>query len=233
MPVAVNGIFDASTEQGLKELNQHLEPLAYMHGYLPSQEDAYVFGTIKSAPTAQYVHAARWYKHIQSFTEAERSAWPKRSAEGVVVPGTATSSAKKESPPKEAKGGDDDFDLFGSDEEQEDEEKKKLTEARLKAYAEKKSKKPGPIAKSNVIYDIKPWDDTIDIKEIEAKVRTIASDGLVWGTSKVLPVAFGINKLQICCCVEDDKVSTDWLEEQITSFEDLVQSVDVVAFNKV
>ena len=90
MPAAVNGIFDASTEQGLKELNQHLEPLAYMHGYkktiyflinnplffryLPSQEDAYVFGTIKSAPTAQYVHAARWYKHIQSFTDAERSA---------------------------------------------------------------------------------------------------------------------------------------------------------------
>jgi hypothetical protein len=33
MPAAVNGIFDASTEQGLKELNQHLEPLAYMHGY--------------------------------------------------------------------------------------------------------------------------------------------------------------------------------------------------------
>ena len=39
--------------------------------------------------------------------------------------------------------------------------------------------------------------------------------------------------LKICCCVEDEKVSTDWLEEQIQGFEDLVQSVDVVAFNKV
>jgi elongation factor 1-beta len=41
------------------------------------------------------------------------------------------------------------------------------------------------------------WDDTIDIKEIEKQVRTIQCDGLVWGTSKILPVAFGVNKLQV------------------------------------
>ncbi len=35
------------------------------------------------------------------------------------------------------------------------------------------------------------------------------------------------------CVVEDDKVSTDMLEEKITDFEDLVQSVDIVAFNKI
>ena len=46
--------------------------------------------------------------------------------------------------------------MFGSD-ESDDEEKKKLTEQRLKAYAEKKAKKPGVIAKSNVIYDVKPF----------------------------------------------------------------------------
>jgi translation elongation factor EF-1beta len=50
---------------------------------------------------------------------------------------------------------------------------------------------------------------------------------------KILPIAYGINKLQICCVIEDDKVSSDWLEESITGLEDLVQSVDVVAFNKV
>jgi translation elongation factor EF-1beta len=32
---------------------------------------------------------------------------------------------------------------------------------------------------------------------------------------------------------EDDKVSTDDLEEKITGFEDLVQSMDIVAFNKI
>lgn len=98
---------------------------------------------------------------------------------------------------------------------------------------QKKSKKPGPIAKSNIIYDVKPWDDTIDLKEIEKHVRSIATDGLVWGASKILPIAYGLNKLQICCVIEDEKVSSDWLEEQITDNEDLVQSVDVVAFNKV
>uniref|UniRef100_A0A3P8WU09 Translation elongation factor EF1B beta/delta subunit guanine nucleotide exchange domain-containing protein n=1 Tax=Cynoglossus semilaevis TaxID=244447 RepID=A0A3P8WU09_CYNSE len=41
------------------------------------------------------------------------------------------------------------------------------------------------------------------------------------------------DKLQITCVVEDDKVGTDLLEEEITKFEDFVQSVDVAAFNKI
>ncbi len=56
--------------------------------------------------------------------------------------------------------------------------------ARVQAYNDKKAKKPGPIAKSNIIYDVKPWDDTIDTKEIETQVRKIEADGLVWGASK-------------------------------------------------
>merc|ERR1712130_487886 len=40
-------------------------------------------------------------------------------------------------------------------------------------------------------------------------------------------------KLQITCVVEDDKVSTDDLEDKITAFEDYVQSMDIVAFNKI
>jgi hypothetical protein len=60
--------------------------------------------------------------------------------------------SKKEATPAK----DDDFDLFGSDEEEEDEESKRVREERLAAYAAKKSKKPGPIAKSSVILDVKP-----------------------------------------------------------------------------
>uniref|UniRef100_A0A915DBC7 Translation elongation factor EF1B beta/delta subunit guanine nucleotide exchange domain-containing protein n=1 Tax=Ditylenchus dipsaci TaxID=166011 RepID=A0A915DBC7_9BILA len=62
----------------------------------------------------------------------------------------------------------------------EDEDKERLVQERLKAYADKKAKKPGVIAKSTVIYDVKPWDDTIDVKQIEEKVRAIEKDGLVW-----------------------------------------------------
>lgn len=48
-----------------------------------------------------------------------------------------------------------------------------------------------------------------------------------------MPVGYGINKLQIMCVVEDDKVSVDLLVEEIQNFEDFVQSVDIAAFNKI
>lgn len=51
--------------------------------------------------------------------------------------------------------------------------------------------------------------------------------------AKLVPLAFGIHKLQVSCVVEDDKVSVDWLVEQIQELEDYVQSVDIAAFNKV
>ncbi|CAI5778880.1 elongation factor 1-delta isoform X1 [Podarcis lilfordi] len=128
---------------------------------------------------------------------------------------------------------DDDIDLFGSDEEEEDQEAARVREERLKQYAEKKSKKPGLIAKSSILLDVKPWDDETDMAKMEECVRSVQMDGLVWGASKLVPVGYGINKLQIQCVVEDDKVGTDILEEEITKFEDYVQSVDIAAFNKI
>ncbi|XP_044309202.1 elongation factor 1-delta isoform X4 [Varanus komodoensis] len=128
---------------------------------------------------------------------------------------------------------DDDIDLFGSDEEEEDQEAARVREERLKQYAEKKSKKPGLIAKSSILLDVKPWDDETDMSKMEECVRSVQMDGLVWGASKLVPVGYGIKKLQIQCVVEDDKVGTDILEEEITKFEDYVQSVDIAAFNKI
>uniref|UniRef100_A0A6I8NTU8 Elongation factor 1-delta n=1 Tax=Ornithorhynchus anatinus TaxID=9258 RepID=A0A6I8NTU8_ORNAN len=128
---------------------------------------------------------------------------------------------------------DDEIDLFGSDDEEEDKEAARLREERLRQYAEKKSKKPGLIAKSSILLDVKPWDDETDMAKMEECVRSVQLDGLVWGGSKLVPVGYGIKKLQIQCVVEDDKVGTDILEEEITKFEDYVQSVDIAAFNKI
>ena len=125
---------------------------------------------------------------------------------------------------------DDDIDLFGSEE---DEEASKVREKRLEEYAAKKAKKPGPIAKSSIILDIKPWDDETDLKEMEKQVRAIEMEGLVWGASKTVPVAYNIKKLQIVCVIVDDQVSVEELSEKIEAFEDFVQSVDVAAFNKI
>ncbi|XP_029970373.1 eukaryotic translation elongation factor 1 delta a (guanine nucleotide exchange protein) isoform X2 [Salarias fasciatus] len=126
---------------------------------------------------------------------------------------------------------DDDMDLFGSDED--DEETARLKQERVDAYAAKKAKKPALIAKSSILLDVKPWDDETDMAKLEECVRSVQVDGLLWGASKLLPVGYGIKKLQINCVVEDDKVGTDLLEEEITKFEDYVQSVDVAAFNKI
>jgi len=138
---------------------------------------------------------------------------------------------KQEQKPVESKpaAADDDIDLFGSDDEEQSEETKK----RLAEYTAKKSKKEQVIAKSTIVLDVKPWDDETDLGAMEKVVRSIEADGLVWGPSKLVPVAFGVKKLQIGCVVEDDKIGTDFLEEKICEFEDYVQSVDVVSFNKI
>ena len=51
----------------------------------------------------------------------------------------------------------------------------------LAAYAAKKAKKPQIIAKSNIILDVKPWDDETDMDALERSVRSIEMDGLLWG----------------------------------------------------
>jgi elongation factor 1-delta len=128
---------------------------------------------------------------------------------------------------------EDDFELFGDDNEEDDAEAERLKQERVKAYEDKKAKKPVLIAKSNIILDVKPWDDETDMVELEKCVRSIEMDGLLWGSSKLVPLAYTIKKLQISCVVEDDKVSVDDLEEKITAFEDYVQSIDIAAFNKI
>lgn len=76
--------------------------------------------------------------------------------------------------------------------------------------------------------DIKPWDDETDMKLMEEAVRNIQADGLLWGTSKLVPLAYGIHKLQISSVVEDDKVSIDWLTEQIEANDDFVSICIIV-----
>lgn len=212
---------DLKSAAGLKELNEHLASSSYINGYLPSDSDNATFGQLGGAPKGQ-PHALRWYNHIASFTKDERAKWPSA--------GTSNGTA----------GGDDDddedIDLFGDSDEDEEHaaEKEKIKQERLAAYAAKKAKKPGVIAKSSVVLDVKPLDDETDLGAMEKQIRDgIKKDGLIWGAAKQVPIAFGIKKLQIGCVVEDDKVSIDELQEQIEAFEDYVQSVDIAAFNKI
>merc|ERR1712198_157430 len=224
------GFGDLKKDAGIKSLNDFLTDKSYIEGYQPSQADAVVYQNLSAAPAAKYNHALRWYNHIKSYgNETAKFPGAKKAvtAYGPAGDGSASTPAAKKA------DDDDDFDLFGSDDDDVDEEAEKLKEERLAAYAAKKAKKPALIAKSSILLDVKPWDDETDMKELERNVRSVQADGLVWGASKLVPLAYGIKKLQIMCVVEDDKVGTDFLEEEITQFEDFVQSVDVAAFNKI
>lgn len=148
-----------------------------------------------------------------------------RPAEQVVP--TAKPSEKETEEDEE-----DDFELF-DDNEEDEEERDRIKKERVEAYEKRKANKPVLIAKSNIILDVKPWDDETDMAKLEECVRSIEMDGLLWGNSKFVPLAYGIRKLQISCVVEDDKVSTDDLEDKICSFEDYIQSMDIAAFNKI
>ncbi|KAJ6625939.1 hypothetical protein B0H10DRAFT_566010 [Mycena sp. CBHHK59/15] len=208
----------------LSKLEQHLASRSYVEGYTPSQADVVVFKSIASAPSAETSpHIARWYTHIKSYA-AEHATLPGSSTAGEAFLG---SSAPAAAPAED----DDEVDLFGSDEE-DDAEAERLKAERVAAYNIKKAGKPKTVAKSVVTLDVKPWDDETDMAALEAAVRSIEKDGLLWGSSKLVPIGYGIRKLQMTLVVEDDKVSTDELQEQIAEFEDYVQSTDIAAMQK-
>jgi len=150
------------------------------------------------------------------------------------APAKAAAPPAKAAPAKEEEDDDSDVDLFGSsDDEEESAEAARVREERLKAYHDKKAKKPALIAKTSVLLDIKPWDDETDMDAMLKAAKSIEKDGLVWGAHKLVPVGYGINKLQLMCVVEDEKVSIDELQEDIAEFEDYVQSCDVASMSKI
>lgn len=221
-----SGAGDAG-ESCLVSVNSHLADRSYIAGYQPSQADTTVYKAIchQSLPV-EYVHLMRWYRHISSYgCDIDKFPGAKQTMTQLGFHGQSVLADS-------AENGDDDFELFGSDDE-ESAAAKQLKEERIRMYEEKKQKKEVVIAKSNIILDVKPWDDETSMADVEQAVRSVAADGLLWGASKLVPLAYGIRKLQISCVVEDDKVGVDFLEEEITKYEDLVQSVDIAAFNKI
>ncbi|KAF4984176.1 hypothetical protein FZEAL_574 [Fusarium zealandicum] len=229
------GFTDLLTDAGASVLNNWLSTRSYIVGQNPSQADVATFKALTSSPDAEkYPHAARWYKHIASY-ESQFATLPGDAAASYTTYGPEVAEVTinpAKAPEKEEAGDDDDVDLFGSDDEEEDAEAVRVREERLAEYKKKKENKPKAAAKSIVTLDVKPWDDETDMKAMEDAVRAIEMDGLVWGASKLVPVGFGVRKLQINMVIEDDKVSVADLEETIQELEDYVQSTDVAAMQK-
>ncbi|CBZ25987.1 putative translation elongation factor 1-beta [Leishmania mexicana MHOM/GT/2001/U1103] len=205
----------------LKEVNGRLNAQPFVAGFSPSSEDARIF----SEMFGNHPNVIQWVARMASYYQAERDEMLNAGSEK-----KATEPAKATAPaPAAAAEDDDDIDLFGETTEEE----KAALEAKKAKDAEKKKAKKEVIAKSSILFDVKAWDDTIDLGALAKKLHAIQRDGLIWGDHKLVPVAFGVKKLQQLIVIEDDKVSGDDLEEMIMGFEEEVQSMDIVAWNKI
>jgi elongation factor 1-beta len=133
---------------------------------------------------------------------------------------------KKEEKKEEPKANDADFDPFADD--------AAPATAPAPPKAEPKKKKEKPAAKSIVVFDVKIYEEGFDLDGLWAKIQAeVVIDGLIWNPNpKKIPVIGQIFKLQVGCVIEDDKVSTDDIFDKITSWEDDVQSIDIVSFQK-
>ncbi|CAN6294764.1 unnamed protein product [Urochloa humidicola] len=193
-----------------------------------------VFAALSSAPSSSYVNVTRWYDHISALL---RSSGVTAEGEGVKVESSACSVASSTPAVADQKpfatdedDDDDDVDLFG----EETEEERAAAESR--AAAVKASGKKKESGKSSVLLDVKPWDDETDMQKLEEAVRSVKMEGLLWGASKLVPVGYGIKKMQIMMTIVDDLVSVDSLIEDHLYTEpanEYIQSCDIVAFNKI
>ena len=132
---------------------------------------------------------------------------------------------------------DNDFDMGWDDDEEEEAEassSQTMSRAeRIKAAQDAKKKKN--VGRTQVILDIKPSEIEVDLNQLWRDICATPINGVTWGEGfEIEPVAFGICKLVMSCVMVDDEVGMDDITEAIeNTFEDLVQSVDVAAMNKV
>jgi len=161
-----------------------------------------------------------WYSIVSKFSPEIRQNWPKMKA---LAPAAAVAdgdkkpqaergnkNAQRGQGKQDKKGGnkgapkkeeakkpaaeEDDFDPFADDPEADaaaaEAMKKKAEEAKTK------KKKAAPIAKSLIIWEVKPWGEETDLNALADKILAIEMDGLSWKTEwKKEPVAYGVFKI--------------------------------------
>nr|GMD34016.1 elongation factor 1-delta-like [Ipomoea batatas] len=209
--------YNLNSDAGVKKLDEYLLTRSYISGYQASKGDITVYSSLPKPPSSEYVNASRWYKHIDALL---RISGVSGEGCGVIIEGSAPIPAGVATPP-------------AADTKETEEEKKAAEERAAAVKASSKKKESG---KSSVLMDVKPWDDETDMKKLEEAVRSVTMEGLLWGASKLVPVGYGIKKLQIMLTIVDDLVSVDELIESTLTVEpvnEYVQSCDIVAFNKI
>lgn len=139
----------APSKEALERLNTHLTMRTFLADHNATIADFFVWAWLLAEPpkAETYIHLARWFAFFPQHVALTLGATTTAAAPAAAAP-AAGGDKKKE----------DDFDLFG---DEEDAEHEKILEQRRKEHEEKK-KASGKVvvAKSSVILDVKPWDDT-------------------------------------------------------------------------
>ncbi|EKX74333.1 translation elongation factor E1-F beta, putative [Theileria equi strain WA] len=230
-------ILTVATPTGLDNLDKFLSYHSFVGGVkCATSDDVAVFKKLGKAPgneTHPNVH--RWYKHVATWVKSPPADLP----QGVF-------KVEEENKP-------DDIDLFGDEEEEEDDALAKKMAAMKAAKTKKKE-----VAKSSLVIHIEPASIETNLDEVLKLVRDIKMEGLTWGEAYTkIPLAYGIEKLQVICTIVDDLVNTNEIIELIEGLgltdeqkallskreeedddedEDelfgLVQSATIVSFNK-
>ena len=236
-------------ESCLAELEKSLANSLFIRGAQPTQEDATNFAKFVEAKCVpdqdKYPSVWAWYSLMVLFEDEVIKSWKPAEKPQEKKGGKGKDQGKKGKKEKEGKKDEgkkdgenkdegkkeeDDLDLFG----EENEDDKKLKEQMKQKNKEKKKDKKKPVDKSHVILEIKGWEERQDLEALAKKIiSTIQKDGLQWNTGyKLEEVAFGIKKLVIAFLAEDDKCSVQEVQDILESWEDEIQSVEVVSFNK-
>ena len=227
-------------ESCLAELEKCLANNLFIKGAHPTHEDATNFAKFVEAKCVpdqdKYPSVWAWYSLMVLFEDEVIKSWkpaekPKEQKGGKGKDhGKKGKKDEKEKKNEKEKKEDDDLDLFG---EEKEEDKEAIEEMKKKNKEGKKGKKK-PVDKSHVILEIKGWDAAQDLESLAKKIiSTIKKDGLQWNTGyKLEEVAFGIKKLVIAFLVEDEKCSVQEIQDELESWENEIQSVEVVSFNK-
>jgi elongation factor 1-beta len=227
-------------EETLTAMEGKLKDNLFLRGGNPSGEDA---DALESFQQAKFIpdqeknpNVWAWYSLMVLFEDEVVKSWKKEKKEkgekgekGKGGKGKKKDEKKEEK--KEEKNEDDDFDPFA---EETEEDKANLAKLKEKNKGEKKKEKKAEVQKSFVLIDVKVFEPEQDLDALAHKIQTtIKRDGLVWKQEyKLQEVAFGVKKIVMGLIVDDETVSVDDIIDELTSWENEIQSVDIVAFNK-
>ena len=183
-------------------------------GYYPAPVGSVTTNFQSEAPLTKAAAAALNMALTQAWSD------PAKLPAVVEAPKAAPTPAPAQAAPaKKEEKNDDDFDPF-ADAGEEDAAAAEALKAKG-AEAKEKKAKAAPVAKSIIVWEVKPWGEETDLDALAQKILGITMDGLSWKTEyKKEPIAYGVFKIVIGAVVEDAKVSTDLVEEMIMEFED-------------